>query len=304
MKSFTFQVIFNHRNTKINENSDSYLIQETRQQTNVPMSDTSSSSDCESEVGYASYDKDDSRASADSDRESKRVFKPRKKLQRKTRLDQLRRLDVYSNDSDTTVDESAANCRRVKATKKSAGKSEERRECAKQKSEDVRAKREERQKDGRRVRNGSKTSWTDSGVSMSKTDSQPSTLGERTQTARMTSKRFGCNEGCDVEHFDKSLVCNECTDSSVELVRGEIGRRSRSALEFLKNPSETRKRRSESVPAEKFHALEVIIDKVEESKRAVDDERKSQKDDANEHVSKRKLSYRYPEIIKKDSGMS
>lgn len=200
------------------------------------MSDISSVSELESELGYASCEnEDDSLDSCVSDGGQHRLRATRRKLQRKHRLDQLRRYAVYSNDSDTTIDDTVVNVRRLRraAPKKEVG-------TAHMKAVSVKPK-ERISNDFRRPRNGSKGSWTDSGVSMSKTDSQPSTLGERTKS-KMTSNKFTTANESNVRSSERADDLRSRMEASpVELLRGEIRRRSRSASEFTKNLNDHRR---------------------------------------------------------------
>ncbi|XP_065061902.1 uncharacterized protein LOC135688810 isoform X2 [Rhopilema esculentum] len=243
---------------------------------NDSMSDIFSESDFESEVGYASCEKDDS-ATSDVGK-CRQANKARKRRQRRHKLDQLKKYEIYSNDSDTTIDESGNSSRKLKSTRIPRGAPE-----VIDTSLIVRkalSDRDSSPKNIRRPRNGSKASWTDSGVSMSKTDSQPSTLGDRSNAARiMSKKRAGSDE----------LLLDRCEDSPVELLRGEINRRSRSVSEYLRQVKDQRQNECRSAPLQPTEGVE--------KPGSVDMTEAEQK----EHRIRRQGSQRHPEIIKKDS---
>ena len=251
------------------------------------MSDISSVSELDSELGYASCEnEDDSRDSCVSDGGQQRLRSTRRKLQRKHRLDQLRRYEIYSNDSDTTIDDTVFNARRLRRAVPKKGAIQFPMQSVSVKS------KEKISNEFRRPRNGNKGSWTDSGVSMSKTDSQPSTLGERTKT-KMTSQRFTpTNES--VERTGVKLgKFREAEASPVELLRGEIRRRSRSALEFTKQPNVQGRERLQD-----FRRHPISNDSENAEWKKIADGVGDSKHDA--HFVKRNGKTRYPEIIKLD----
>jgi len=249
------------------------------------MSDISSVSEFESELGYASCENDDdSLDSCVSDGGQKKVNITKRKLQRKHRLDQLRRYEFYSNDSDTTIDDNVTNARRVRRT------------AVKQEAEAVRmnvfsAKPKQRlSNEFKRTRNGSKGSWTDSGVSMSKTDSQPNTLGDRTKP-KMMSQKFAL-DSVDRPDGKADTLHDELEEMSpVELLRGEIRRRSRSSSENAKRLTNQRNDRHQSVSR---HQLPNDAENAEWSSLASGLADVSR----NESNSNRDARTRYPEIIR------
>ena len=257
------------------------------------MSDISSVSELESELGYASCEnEDDSLDSCVSDGRQHRLKATRRKLQRKHRLDQLRRYAVYSNDSDTTIDDTVVNARRLRRT----APKKEKVVTVHMKSVSVKSK-ERTSNEFRRPRNGSKGSWTDSGVSMSKTDSQPSTLGERTKSKMMSNKFMTKNE-LKVKSSEKTDDLRSRIEASpVELLRGEIRRRSRSLSEFTKNLSDHRRENCEGV--EPTPASNVAENAAWKNKAVGLADGKP-----NETVGKVGGKIRYPEIIRlEDKGL-
>ena len=254
------------------------------------MSDISSVSEFESELGYASCENDEeSPESCDSDGGQQRVKPPRRKLQRKHRLDQLRKCEIYSNDSDTTVDERAVNARRLRriAPKKEVLSPNARGVSVKSKSSN----------EFRRPRNGSKGSWTDSGVSMSKTDSQPSTLGESTKTRMIPQKLTQKNESrADVKVVS---VTKELEESPVELLRGEIKRRSHSVSEFTRTCNNERNEKNGVV---RKHSAQIDCKKNSDEGKGTSNRFDDTK--GNENCGKVNRKPRYPEIIKlEDKGI-
>lgn len=256
------------------------------------MSETSSVSEFESELGYASCENnEDSPESCVSDDGHSKGKVTRRKLQRKHRLDQLRKCDIYSNDSDTTIEETINNARKLK-------RPVPKREVVKTQAKDCSVK--SKTNEFRRQRNGSKGSWTDSGVSMSKTDSQPSTLGERPKSTRMMSQKNATKIATSENNYAKVREsCKEFEESPVELLRCEISRRSRSVSECAKN-----------IAGEK-NEKPLARSKVKGSEKADDDMKKEEmRKRSNERIENERKDgkfngkQRFPEIIKfDDKGM-
>ena len=255
------------------------------------MSDISSVSEFESELGYASCENDDdSLDSCVSDGGQRKLNIARRKLQSKHRLDQLRRYEFYSNDSDTTIDDNVTNARRIRRT------------SLKQEADAVRMNvfsakpKQKLSNEFKRTRHGSKGSWTDSGVSMSKTDSQPNTLGDRTTTKMMSQKIT--DDATDRPVGKADSLHGELEEMSpVELLRGEIRRRSRSSSEYAKHLSNQRQDRQRSVSRHQTaHGAEnaewnSLTSGLPDASRS-------------ESNSKRDGRNRYPEIIKlEDKGI-
>ena len=263
-------------------------------QSKESMSDISSVSEFESELGYASCENDDSPESGDPDGGKEKLRPTRKKVHRKHRLDQLRKVDIYSNDSDTTIEDTALNARRLKRNPPKREMVNAETKCGAIKP------RDKSSNEFRRPRNGSKGSWTDSGVSMSKTDSQPSTLGERTKATRMRSQKLAGYNLSGEKHEEKAgdLIKEREESSPVQLLRGEISRRSRSASEWTKNGNSPRREKSGSItPISNLKDNETSFEDGEKSSQRTFDQYRS---DRNEGMNGRQ---RCPEIIKlEDKG--
>ncbi len=154
------------------------------------MSEMSSTSDFDSEICYASDEKEMSEEYRTG--RLRRNKLPRKKMNLKYDAYMMQRMNLFSNDSDTTVDTPVVSKRKTKQTKQPQLTAKNFQDEENVFAEDMSSKI----KDFRfgRIRNNSKTSWTDSGVSMSKTDSQPSTLGERPLPVSKTQTRVEMEE--------------------------------------------------------------------------------------------------------------
>eukprot|EP00794_Sanderia_malayensis_P004575 gene4575-5177_t len=248
------------------------------------MTDTDSCGDCDSEVGYESDDKN-------SEKAKKRKSKQRSKLERERKLAtrkyyEQNRSKIYRNDSDTTVESyDALRIRRKRRpTNRELKMTDRNIDYDKHKKIILPSQNAKK-------RSKSKSKWTDSGISMSKTDSQPSTLGEqKTLPKHNSSTRLDIEEGLEKDGALKQSKCNKypgqqfCTEDNYH-GRTRVEKHFSSKEEQYDN---RRKPRSKSIPL--FNEREAKVDPYEAECR---------REKRSYSVRCKTDNIRHPEIIRK-----